>query len=86
MDKFPENEFSEKRQIGVIVQELEQAYPELVITDADGYKTVDYPKLTAVLIEAVKSQREQISNNESRIERLEGLLDIKQNAKAAFRE
>jgi hypothetical protein len=50
-----ENKFSEERQIGVIAQELEQVCPELVITDADGYKAMDYPKLTAVLLEAVKS-------------------------------
>ena len=65
--EFPENEFSEERQIGVIAQELEQVYPELVITDANGYKTVDYPKLTAILIEAVKVQNQQITNYESRI-------------------
>ena len=58
---FPEKGFEDKKQIGVIAQELEAVYPELVITDADGYKTVDYPKLTAVLIEAVKAQQFEIS-------------------------
>ena len=32
-----------------------------MITGADGYKTVDYPKLTAVLIEAVKVQQQEIN-------------------------
>ena len=40
--------------IGVIAQDVEQVAPELVKDREDGYKAVDYPKLTALLIEAVK--------------------------------
>jgi hypothetical protein len=41
--------------IGVIAQEVETVFPELVNTSStDGYKAVDYSRLTAVLIEAVK--------------------------------
>ncbi|MDA8428742.1 MAG: tail fiber domain-containing protein [Geobacteraceae bacterium] len=45
---------SRTRKIGVIAQELEQEYPELVATDDKGMKSVAYANLTAVLIEAVK--------------------------------
>jgi fibronectin-binding autotransporter adhesin len=41
-------------QVGLIAQELEQIYPELVSTGADGYKAVNYAQLTPVLIEAIK--------------------------------
>ena len=44
----------EGHDIGVIAQEVEQVVPELVKDREDGYKAVDYPKLTALLIEAVK--------------------------------
>ena len=44
----------EGHDIGVIAQEVEQVAPELVKDRQDGYKAVDYPKLTALLIEAVK--------------------------------
>jgi hypothetical protein len=47
-----------------------------VITDANGYKTVDYPKLTAVLIEAVKSQQQQITNYQSQITGHEAWLNL----------
>ena len=40
--------------IGVIAQDVEQVAPELVKDRDDGYKAVDYPKLVALLIEAVK--------------------------------
>jgi hypothetical protein len=41
--------------IGVIAQEVEKIYPELVTTLPDGMKAVDYGKLAGVLIEAVKT-------------------------------
>jgi hypothetical protein len=59
--EFPEKNFDAKHQIGLIAQELELVFPELVNTDAEGYKSVDYSKLVAVLIEAVKEQQTEIS-------------------------
>ena len=47
-------------QVGLIAQELEKVYPELVFTDADGYKSVNYAQLAPVLIEALKEQQQQI--------------------------
>ena len=41
-------------QVGLIAQELEKLYPELVVTDAAGYKSVNYAQLAPVLIEAIK--------------------------------
>lgn len=40
--------------IGVIAQQVEQVVPELVHTDASGFKSVSYGNLTALLIEAIK--------------------------------
>jgi hypothetical protein len=47
-------------QVGLIAQELEKVYPELVSTDKDGYKAVNYAQLTPVLLEALKEQQAQI--------------------------
>ncbi|MDB5269294.1 MAG: hypothetical protein JWP58_2334 [Hymenobacter sp.] len=41
-------------QVGVLAQEIEKVYPELVSTDAQGYKAVNYAQLTPVLLEAIK--------------------------------
>jgi hypothetical protein len=43
-----------KKDVGVVAQEIEAVLPELVETRTNGYKAVDYQKLTAVLIESVK--------------------------------
>jgi len=42
------------KSIGVIAQELEAIIPELVLTDSEGMKSVNYSQLTGLLIEAVK--------------------------------
>src|SRR5262249_33567630 len=49
-----------KREIGVIAQEVEAVFPELVsIWGAESYRAVDYGRLTGVLIEAIKEQQAQ---------------------------
>lgn len=70
-EDFPEEGFSERKQIGVIAQELEAVFPELVFTDDNGDKSVDYGKLSAVLLQAVKEQQKTIQNMEQRIQQLE---------------
>lgn len=79
-DDFPEKHFTDEKQIGLIAQELEKIYPELVQTDANGYKTVDYSHITPILIEAIKEQQaiiEELKNNvdvlSSKIENTESL-------------
>lgn len=57
---YPEKAFSEKKQIGFIAQELEKQFPEVVFTDDKGYKSVDYSRLTPILLEAIKEQQRQI--------------------------
>jgi hypothetical protein len=47
-------------QVGVIAQELQKVFPELVRTGADGFLSVNYSQLTAVLIQAVKEQQQEI--------------------------
>ncbi|MCX6807265.1 MAG: tail fiber domain-containing protein [Patescibacteria group bacterium] len=49
-------------QIGVIAQEVEKVYPEVVETGKDGYKSVEYGNLIAPLIEAVKTQQAEIES------------------------
>ena len=44
----------QSRQIGVIAQEIQAVYPELVREGGNGFLSVDYPKLTAVLIQSIK--------------------------------
>lgn len=48
------------REIGVIAQEVESVFPELVRSTEDGgYKMLDYGRLTPILIEALKELRRE---------------------------
>jgi hypothetical protein len=66
-------------QIGMIAQEVEKIYPELVgdgglPNDNEGnapMKSVNYPHLTSVLVEAIKEQQTIIDDLKTRIEALE---------------
>jgi hypothetical protein len=53
--------------IGVIAQEIEAAFPELVKDRVDGFKGVRYEKLTAVLLQAVKELKERVETLENQI-------------------
>jgi hypothetical protein len=57
-------------QIGFIAQQVEPVVPEVVTTGEDGYKGVDYAKMTALLVEAVKEQQKQIDDLKAQIEDL----------------
>ncbi len=59
-------------QVGFIAQEVEQIVPSVVVTGPDGYKSVDYAKLTPLLVEALKTQQEEIRAVKARVEALEG--------------
>ena len=53
-DEFPDKKFKSTRDMGVIAQEVEKVFPEIVQTAPDSYKSVGYSQLVAPLIEAVK--------------------------------
>ena len=73
--EFPDKQFTDERQLGVIAQEVEVFFPEIVMTDDEGYKSVDYSKLTPVLLEAIKEQQTIIQNMEAKMHAMEaGLL------------
>ena len=50
----------EKRQVGLIAQEVQAVLPELVSEDGEGYLSVNYANLVAVLVEANKEQQKLI--------------------------
>ncbi|WP_130733442.1 tail fiber domain-containing protein [Flavobacterium sp. J27] len=57
-------------QVGVIAQEIEAVLPEIVSTDKNGYKSVDYSKISALLIQVTKEQQGVIEKQEIKIEEL----------------
>ena len=68
-----------KREVGVIAQEVEKVLPEVVSEDAQGYKSVDYSKLTPLLIEATKAQQVQIELLKSQDEAKQAQIESQQS-------
>ncbi len=66
--------FDDKKQIGIIAQEIETILPEVVLTDPNGYKAVEYSKLTPVLIEAMKEQQAIIESQQKEIDELKAQM------------
>ncbi|MDH4035762.1 MAG: tail fiber domain-containing protein, partial [candidate division Zixibacteria bacterium] len=72
---YPKHDFDDQKHLGFIAQEVEELYPEMVMTDKNGYKSVDYSRLTPVLVEAIKEQQEQIKSQNAQIETQQAQLD-----------
>jgi hypothetical protein len=64
-------DLGEQREIGMIAQEVEKVLPEVVGANSDGYKTLDYPRLTGYLIEVCKAQQIEIDDLKARLDRIE---------------
>ena len=61
--------------IGLIAQDVRKYYPEVVGMREDGYYYIEYHKLNAVLVEAIKSQQVFIDEIKNEIELLENKLN-----------
>lgn len=84
-----EYSFDDKKHIGVIAQELEAEFPELVNTAEDGFKSVEYSNIAPILIEAMKelkaekdelqttvtTQQAKIDNQQQQIDELKRMVE-----------
>jgi hypothetical protein len=63
---------SGKRDFGLIAEEVAPVLPEVVTFDANGKdaKAIDYSRLTALLIEAVKEQQKEIGDLKEQLEKI----------------
>jgi hypothetical protein len=60
---------------GVLAQDVEAVFPELVVTMADGWKRVNYTGLIGVLVEAVKELKAKNEALEARVRELEARVE-----------
>lgn len=73
-DEFPDKQFGANQSYGLIAQEVEEIFPELVATDEKGYKTVNYAKLPLLTIQAVKELKEENDALRLQVEALRKLV------------
>ena len=64
----------QSQHVGLLAQEVEAVFPEVVSTDSKGIKSVDYSKLTALLIETNKALRTKVEGFKAANARFEETL------------
>jgi hypothetical protein len=72
---FIDEKYGIGNQVGVIAQEIQQVFPELIVEIGDGYLGVDYPHLAGVLVQAIKEQQEIINGLKSQIDKQQIQID-----------
>lgn len=65
-----EFDMHDKHQIGTVAQDLENNFAEIVNTDSDGMKSVDYCMLGVVAVEGIKLLKQEIEDLKKQIEEL----------------
>lgn len=68
-EEFADRGFEASQQIGLVAQNVEQTFPELVRTDKEGYKAVAYDRFSALFVEAIKELRRENQELRQRLEK-----------------
>ncbi len=78
-DEFKNKNFTSGQKVWFIAQEVEGVLPQVVTTDKEWYKWVEYANLTAVLVEAVKELKKQNeilkAEKDSEVKQLKGEIE-----------
>lgn len=53
---------NKKEQVGMIAQEVEEFFPEIVSTDNNGFKSLDYARLSVICLRLIKDLYKQVQN------------------------
>ena len=77
VDEFPENDFDSTRQVGFKAQEIQEVLPQVVLENDSGYLSVDYGKVTPLLLMAIKEQQAIIEVQKKEIETQKAELELK---------
>jgi hypothetical protein len=67
---------AQKHDIGMIAEEVGKVVPEVVTYEANGIdaQSIDYARLTAVLVQAVKEQQQEIRRQQKQLQHLKAIV------------
>jgi hypothetical protein len=69
-EEYKNKGFSDGRYLGVVAQEIEEVFPEIVAEGPDGEKAISYSAITPILIEAIKEQNAIVEKMRETLEAL----------------
>ena len=65
--------WAKQRSIGFIAQELQEQFPELVVTSDEGYLMINYSGITVMAVKAIQEQQIIIQELEEKTKRMEAI-------------
>ena len=65
--RWKDERLNEGQHFGLLAQEVEKIFPELVSTDSEGVKAVNYTGLVVPLLRAIQQQQDQIDQLKNRL-------------------
>jgi len=68
--------WGDKKEIGLIAQQVEKDFPEIVYTDKNGYKLIYYDKMSVLLLQGLKEQQQEIEKLKEEINQLKRINNI----------
>jgi hypothetical protein len=74
-EEFPNKSFDAGEHLGFIAQEIQDVLPNVVTTAEDGYMSVDYSRVTPLLVEAVKELKAENDRLETQIADLVSVVE-----------
>lgn len=83
-DEFPNKKFDNREHLGFIAQEIKDLLPSVVTTNDKGYMSVDYSRVTPLLVEAVKELKSENEKLRAQMVELTSLVETmlaQQNSK-----
>ena len=74
-DEFPNKQFGTNKSFGLIAQEVEQIFPDLVTTDEQGFKAVNYSKVPLYTVQAVIELKAEVDLLKQQLQRQQDEID-----------
>jgi hypothetical protein len=62
--------------IGFIAQDLEEVIPEIVFTDDEGWKSVNYGQMVSLGIGGIQEQKRRVDSIYERINKLKQIIGV----------
>jgi hypothetical protein len=66
-NEFPDYNFASGKQFGLMAQEIETVFPEVVKVDGNGNKMVNYTQMIPLMMETIKHLNNRINELEKKV-------------------
>jgi hypothetical protein len=70
-EEYPQYHFGTSKAFGLIAQEVEKVFPEMVSVDKGGFKRVNYGELPYLMLQAIRDLKAENDDLKERIKRIE---------------